>query len=111
MRQRYLALKVESEQPLDERNIMNAVWDMVYQLYGEFGASQTALHKVSWVAQEETLIIRCSHKMLDMVRAAVAAITEIDEKNAVVRAVAISGTLKALRKKCEESMRLCVEPG
>ncbi|MGB9134310.1 MAG: Rpp14/Pop5 family protein [Candidatus Bathyarchaeia archaeon] len=96
-----MALEAESETLLDERDIMNAIWDMVYQLYGEFGASQTALHKVSWDDERKTLTIRCSHKMLEMVRAAVTALTEINEKSAAIRVVAVSGTLKALKKKTQ----------
>jgi ribonuclease P/MRP protein subunit POP5 len=99
VRQRYLALKAESAHPLEERDIMNALWDMVYQLYGEFGASQTALHQVSWDSETKTLIIRCSHKMLESVWAAVAVLTTIDDRHVAVRVVGVSGTLKALQKK------------
>jgi RNase P/RNase MRP subunit POP5 len=105
VRQRYVALRAESPQPVDERDVMNALWDMVYQLYGEFGASQTALHQVSWDRETTTLVVRCSHKMLEPVWAAAAAITTIDEKRVAIRVVAVSGTLKALQKKVERQRR------
>ncbi|MDH5495534.1 MAG: Rpp14/Pop5 family protein [Candidatus Bathyarchaeota archaeon] len=94
-----MALKAESDQPFDERDLMNAIWSMVYQLFGEFGASQTALSLVKCNDEKKVAIVRCSHKALDLVRAAVAAVTEINGKRAVIRVVAVSGTLKALRKK------------
>ena len=78
---------------------MNAVWQMVYQLFGEYGASQTTLAKISWDDERRVLTVRCSHRMLDAVRAATAAITMIEGKKAVVHVVAVSGTLKALQKK------------
>ena len=101
LRQRYLALKVESEQQVQEKDVMTAVWDMVYQLYGEFGASQTALHRVTWDNGRATLTVRCSHNMLEKVWAASAAITKIGGTSVAIRVVATSGTLKALQKKVQ----------
>lgn len=99
MRRRYLALKDESDQSFDKRDLMNAIWGMVYQLFGEFGASQTGLSLVKYDDEKDVVVVRCSHKALDMVRAAVATVTEVNGKRSVIRVVAISGTLKALRKK------------
>jgi RNase P/RNase MRP subunit POP5 len=78
---------------------MDAIWSTVYKLFGEVGASQTALNKIAWEDEKKILIVRCSHKMLEMVKAAVAAVTVIDEKDCAIRVLAISGTLKALRGK------------
>ncbi len=104
MRRRYLALKAESGSSFSQRDVMNAIWDMIYQLFGECGASQTALSHVKSARADEkdVVIIRCSHIALDMVRAAIAAITEICKEQAVVRVAAVSGTLKALRRKLHE---------
>lgn len=100
MRRRYLALKAESSEPFDERDLMDAVWGMVYRLFGEFGASQTGLSLVRGFDEEERIVVvRCSHKALDTVRASVAAVTEINGKRAVIRVVGVSGTLRGLRKK------------
>ncbi len=100
MRRRYLALRAESDQSFDERGLMDAVWDAVYQLFGEFGASQTGLSLVKWDKGEDgVVVVRCSHRALSMVRAAVAAITEISGKRAVIRVVAVSGTLKGLQRR------------
>jgi len=94
-----LALKVENDQSLNERDLIDAIWSMVYQLFGEFGASQTALSLVKCDDKKGVVIVRCSHKALDLVKAAVAAVTEINGRCAVIRVVAVSGTLKALQKK------------
>jgi RNase P/RNase MRP subunit POP5 len=90
---------VETDHLFHDRELMDAIWSMVYQLFGEVGASQTALNKIAWEDEKQVLIVRCSHKMLEMVKAAVAAVTVIDEKDCAVRVLAISGTLKALRGK------------
>jgi RNase P/RNase MRP subunit POP5 len=92
-------LKAENDQSFKERDLMDVIWNMVYQLFGEFGASQTALSLVKCDDKKGVVIVRCSHKTFDLVRAAVAAVTEINGKHAVIRVVAVSGTLKALQKK------------
>lgn len=99
MRRRYLALKIECNQFFDRRDVMDAVWGMVYRLFGELGASKAGLSSVKGFEAEGVMVVRCSHKALDMVRAAVAAVTEINGKAVVIRVVGVSGTLKGLRKR------------
>ena len=99
MRKRYVALKIDSTQTFDEKRLTNAIWDKVYQLFGEIGASQTALSKINYDKELEILVIRCSHKKLDETIAAIATIMEIDEVHVAFQVIAVSGTLKALRKK------------
>ncbi len=99
MRRRYLALKSECTQSFDKRDVMDAIWGMVYQLFGELGASRASLSSVKGFEVEGVMVVRCSHRTLDMVRAAVAAVTEINGKSAVIRVVGVSGTLKGLRKR------------
>jgi ribonuclease P/MRP protein subunit POP5 len=99
VKRRYLALKVVSEQPVDERDVMDAVWKAVLQLFGEYGASQANLSLIDCNPEKSCVIVRCSHKALDMVRASVASITEINGKPAAIHVPGVSGTLRALRKK------------
>ena len=99
VKRRYLSLKVVSEQPVNERDVMDAVWNAVLQLYGEYGASQTNLNLIEFNPQKNYAILRCSHKALEMVRASIASITEINEKPTVIHVLGVSGTLRALRKK------------
>ena len=99
MRRRYLALKVVSEQPVKGRDVIEAVWKAVLQLFGEYGASQASLNLIECNSQKNYAIVRCSHTAMDMVRASVTSITEINEKPAVIHVLGVSGTLKALRKK------------
>lgn len=97
-----MALKAECDEPFDERGLMDAIWGMVYQLFGEFGASQTALALVKYDKENKVVIVRCSHKALDMIRTAVAAVTKVSGECAAIHMIAVSGTLKALRKKLPE---------
>lgn len=88
-----------SEQVFNEKSLMNAFWDALRQLFGEYGASQVNLALIEYNPSRNYAIMRCSHKALEMVRASIAAITEIDKKTAAIHVMGVSGTLKSLRKK------------
>jgi len=99
MKKRYLALKVESTEPLEEDDIKDAVWSALIQLFGEYGASQARLFLVEYDKQKKLAVLGCSLKALPMVRASIASITEIKNKPATLHVMRISGTLKALNRK------------
>jgi len=98
-KRRYLALEVAGEQPVDERAVLDAVQASVSRLFGEYGASKTNLKLITYVPEKRQVVIRCSHTMLEKVRAAIVSITEINGKPVAVHVVGVSGTLKALSKK------------
>lgn len=99
MRRRYLALKVLSEQSISKRDLVDAVWDAVLQIFGECGASQTNLNFIGYNQEKNWGIVRCSHSALELVRASVASVTEINGKPVAIDVLGVSGTLKALRKR------------
>ena len=68
MRKRYLALKVVSGRIIEGKEIMNAIWKAILQLFGEYGASQTNLQLIEYDSQKNHAIIQCSHKALEMVK-------------------------------------------
>jgi len=78
---------------------MDAVEASVHRLFGEYGASQANLKLIKYIPQKRQLVIRCSHKALEKVRAAITSTIEINEKTAAIHVVGVSGTLKALSKK------------
>ena len=99
VRRRYLALKVDCEEPLDSRVVSDAVWNAVLRLFGEVGASQAGLYLVKFDEKTRYAVLRCSHKTLPMVRAAVASITRIGNAKAAFHVLRVAGTLKALSRK------------
>ncbi len=99
MKRRYLAVKAESMESVQGKEVLDAVWNSLTQFFGEYGASQADLAFISDYRQKDYFVLRCSRKALPMVRASIASITEIGEKQATVHVLRVSGTLKALRKK------------
>ena len=98
-KRRYLALQVVSEQLLNEQILLDAVQASVLRLFGEYGASQANLKRIKYLPEKQQLVIRCSHTMLEKVRASIASTISINEKTATIHVVGVSGTLKALSKK------------
>jgi len=102
VKQRYLALKIESAESFEEEDVRDVVWNAVIQLFGEYGASQAGLFLVQYDKQKKEAVLRCSHKALPMVQASIASVTKIRDKPVAMHVLRISGTLRALKKKLED---------
>ena len=94
-----MKLKIESNQPHNEAAVIDAVHSSVKRLFGEYGASKAHIRLIKGLPENGYVIVRCSHLMLQQVRAAVASTVEINGTEAAIHALAASGTLKALSKK------------
>lgn len=99
MKRRYLAVKAESKDPIQGKEVLDAVWNALTRLFGEYGASLAELAFIRDYRQKGYFILRCSRRSLPMVKASIASITEISEKPVVVHVLRVSGTIKALRRK------------
>ncbi len=98
-RRRYLALKIDSDQKFSQKEFMNAVWEAVLRLYGEYGASKMGLALINFNPEEGWAVTRVAHTEVEKFRAAVASITEIANKPVAVHVLMVSGTLRALYRK------------
>ena len=98
-KRRYLTLKVDCAKPLTEKDVLDAVYCSVLRLFGEVGASKANLRMIKCVPEKSQFVLRCSHLMLEQVRAAVVCVTEFDSATVAFHVVGVSGTLKALAKK------------
>ena len=98
-RQRYILFKIIAEEKIEEVKLINTIWRNLFQLYGEFGTSQTGLWLVEYEKQESYGILRTNTMALSMVRTTLAVIRKIDEKNCIFVTFGVSGTIKALKKK------------
>jgi ribonuclease P/MRP protein subunit POP5 len=99
MRRRYLALKIDCSQKIEEKELKNAVWNAVLWLFGEYGASKTSLVLISCDEAKNYAVIRCANTALEMVKASLASIMEINAKPVAIHVLGVSGTLKTLREK------------
>jgi ribonuclease P/MRP protein subunit POP5 len=97
-KRRYLALHLDVESALGEREFMEAVWSAVTKLYGEFGASLTSLALISFDCERKFAVIRSNLIAVDNVKTALATIIALGGKEAAVHVLGVSGTIKALHK-------------
>ena len=97
VKRRYLALQLDGDCALQEREFLDAVWHSVTQLYGEYGASFAGLALIHYDADSKTAVLRVSLESLVSVRAALALITHVGGHEVAVHVAGVSGTLKGLR--------------
>ena len=81
---------------------MDAVWDAVSKLFGEYGASQVGLSLIDYDEMNKSAVIRTWHKTLETVRSAIASITQIRKKPVALHVLAVSGTIRALHRMSEK---------
>ncbi len=98
-RRRYVVYRVLSEQELDRREVLEAVKESVGVLFGEFGLSRIRITPIFYDEAEREGILRCAHKDLWDLRAAMAFVDQIDSKKASILVKGVSGTLKAAKVK------------
>ena len=99
VKRRYLALQIDSKEPIGSGEFMDAMWNAVKKLYGEYGASRTGLGLIDFDVEKHRLVIRTAHTGVEMVRTALASITRIENRPVALHVLAVSGTIKALYKK------------
>jgi RNase P/RNase MRP subunit POP5 len=92
-------LAIDPPNTFEAKEFIDAVWNSVFKLYGEYGASKTGLALISYDKEKGIVIIRTFHTAVEMVRAALASITKVGDKPAAVHVMRVSGTLRALRQK------------
>ncbi len=103
VRRRYLALQLHCEAEPSKSELSRVISDKIRFLYGVKGAAETDLRMIEYDQQLMQGIIRCNHDRLTETRAALAHITAIDDAPVAIQVVTVSGTIKTLRKRLEES--------
>lgn len=96
IKRRYLAMQLECEGTPSERELLDAVWASVTKLYGEVGASLTGLALIDFDEEHKIAVVRCTLASLPSVRASLAALTRVANREASMHVLAVSGTIKAL---------------
>lgn len=101
VKRRYLAVEIDSHETFSSHEFMDAVWRAVSKLFGEYGASQAGISLIDYDETRKLVVIRTWHKTLEMVRTALASITQIGKKPVALHVLVVSGTIKALHGKLD----------
>lgn len=99
MRRRYFAVEIDSAQEIEEKELKYAVWKSIERVFGEYGASRAGFVLINYDAAKNYAVFRCAHLAMELFRASLTSITEMNEKPAAIHVLSVSGTLKTLRRK------------
>jgi ribonuclease P/MRP protein subunit POP5 len=98
---RYIAFKIISEEPITYSDLESAIWNQLLDFYGEYGMSKTSmwLMKKLWDERSQAGIIRCNNKSVPQIVAGLGLISRLGDVRVIVKILSISGTLKGLKLK------------
>ena len=99
---RYLALKLECEGNIPKTALIESIYYSILRLFGIYGLSHCRISLIEYAPDRKYAILRCRHKAIDLVRAALASITKINDEEVSVRILLVSGTIRALKRKMVE---------
>lgn len=106
---RYIAFQVLSEDKIIYSDLSNAIWHSILNFLGEMGASEAEIWLVKNLYDDtkQAGIIRCSHRYVEKIRAALSLIERIGDSRIVIKVLGVSGTIKATLMKyfSETSLR------
>ncbi|HDN68392.1 ribonuclease P [ANME-1 cluster archaeon ex4572_4] len=100
-RKRYLVFEVRSEwrgeREEEKREVLREIWNSVYSLHGEVGASESNIWLINYAAGVG--ILRCAHNRVEEVRAALACVHSLNDAAKVgIRVLGVSGTIKGAKR-------------
>lgn len=98
-RKRYLLFKTYTPQGrVDWSNVKDAIFESFEKLFGIAGLSQADLAFIHYDEEQGLGVVRCSHKLLDNVRASIAFVQKAGGKEVSLNVLKVSGTIKKLKE-------------
>ena len=97
-RKRYLLFHVELDGEAKEGSIREAILNSYVRLFGLEGLGEAKLTWIGFDREKRLGILRCTHKDLPKVRAALALTSTINGSKARICTVRVSGTIKSIRE-------------
>jgi len=98
---RYVVFEIISKTEVSFEDIVGCVWRSVLGLFGEAGASEIMLWvpKEFYNAKKKRGMIRSTHHGVEMLRAALASIKDINGEPAIVVVLGVTGTMRSAKDK------------
>ena len=96
---RYLAISIDGGDACSEQDVSDALHQAVRGLFGDYGVSCLQPRLIEYDEETSKGIVRCSRGHTREMRAVLALITEISNREAAVRVMGASGTIKSLKSK------------
>jgi len=99
IKKRYISFEVASSVNLKKGDVIKAVLQSTVRFLGENTASELNLWVIEYDEEKKHGILVCNRENLGEVIASLALINRMNEANAAIRTLKVSGTVKGLRSK------------
>ena len=83
---------------LNQRDIINSVWESIWKYFGLKEASKVGLWLLDFNFTEGFGLFRCSHNTKETVISALTLITEISGNKVIFSPIKTSGTIRSIKK-------------
>ena len=94
---RYLAFSLEGGYAYSEQEVSDALYQSIQGLFGDYGVSALRPRLIEYDEERSKGIVRCNRSHMREMRAVLALMTEISNREAAVRVMGASGTIKSLK--------------
>lgn len=96
-RNRYMTFTVTGDIQPNRKQIVDGIWASLLKMYGEVGASQTSMWVMDWEQTKNSGILKVNHKSVEMLRASMTLLKELNGKKIKTDVSRVCGTLKKAR--------------
>jgi ribonuclease P/MRP protein subunit POP5 len=98
---RYIVFDVISEQPIVYGELVNAIWDSMFNFLGELGASEAQVWFIHNIYDEKNqrCIIKCKHDSVEKIRVMLSLIQVVGDIKCIIKILGVTGTIKSARTK------------
>lgn len=98
-RERYLLIKIISEESLSYEEIEKEFWNSILNNFGKLSFLLSfKILKDTFNKSKNTIILKCNHLSTFFVYFAIGGISKINEKKCIIKLLNVSGTIKKLKK-------------
>ena len=100
-KKRYVVFEVLSKKSIPTKTALNAIQDAFLSFSGEHRAAIAGIYLPPNLYNEKKQqgIVRVNHTLVDLIRASFCCMKQIAAESAIVRSIAVSGSLKKAKQK------------
>lgn len=99
--ERYIVFEIISEEEIEYEDFAKSFWLACLSFLGELYTSESEIKIIKNLYNPRTQqgVIKCRHDMTEFVRASLAFINKIGNKNAIIKVLGITGTISSAKRK------------
>lgn len=98
---RYIVFDIMSDEPIVYGELVNAIWNSMFDFMGELGVSESHLWFIHNLYDEKNqrCMIKCRHDAVERIRVMLSLIQTIGEVKCVIKILGVTGTIKSAKNK------------